>query len=98
MPVITQAIDSRDGVFIGGKHLHHTFKPMTNNELTLDQLTAISGGVQMGPDGSTCTDRRIGKILKTIVKGGSTGPFNPIDKDPGDNVGLPAENVSLYDH
>ncbi len=24
--------------------LHHTFKPMTNTALTLDQLTAISGG------------------------------------------------------
>jgi hypothetical protein len=31
-------------VFIGGKHLHNTFKPMTNNELTLDQLQTISGG------------------------------------------------------
>ena len=71
---------------------------MNNTELTLDQLTAISGGVAMGADGSTCTDRRIGKFLKTIVKGGSTGPFNPADKDSGDNVGLPAENVSLYDH
>jgi hypothetical protein len=44
IPVITHAIDSRDGVFIGGKHLHNTFKPMTNNELTLDQLQTISGG------------------------------------------------------
>ena len=44
MQGITQAIDSGDGVFIGGKHLHHTFKPMTNNELTLDQLSEISGG------------------------------------------------------
>ena len=38
---------------------------MTNNELTLDQLTAIAGGVQMGPDGSTCTDRHIRKAMKT---------------------------------
>ena len=44
MVVITSAIDSGDGVFIGGKHLHNTFKPMTNTELTLDQLTAIAGG------------------------------------------------------
>ena len=44
MPVITSAIDSGDGVFIGGKHLHHNLKPMTNTELTLDQLTAIAGG------------------------------------------------------
>ncbi len=44
MVVITSAIDSGDGVFIGGKHLHHNFKPMNNAELTLDQLSAISGG------------------------------------------------------
>ena len=44
MVVITSAIDSGDGVFIGGKHPHNTFKPMTNTELTLDQLTAIAGG------------------------------------------------------
>ena len=44
MPVITSVIDSGDGVFIGAKHLLHTYKPMTNTELTLDQLTAISGG------------------------------------------------------
>ncbi len=84
MQGITQAIDSEDGVFIGGKHLHNTFKPMTNNELTLDQLTAISGGVAMGADGSTCTDRRIGKILKTILKGGGTGPFNPAISEEDD--------------
>ena len=72
MPVITQAIDSRDGVFIGGKHLHHNFKPMTNNELTLDQLTAISGGVAMGADGSTCTDRFIWKDIKDIFGAGKS--------------------------
>ena len=44
MVVITSAVDSGDGVFIGGKHLHYNFKPMTNNELTLDQLNAIAGG------------------------------------------------------
>ena len=98
MQVITSAIDSRDGVFIGGNNSPLHLQPMTNNELTLDQLTAISGGVMEGSDGSTCTDRRIGKILKTILKGGGTGPFNPVDRNPGDNVGLPAENVSLYDH
>ena len=35
-----------------------------NNELTLDQLTAIAGGVQMAPDGSTCTDRHIMKAME----------------------------------
>jgi hypothetical protein len=76
MVVITSAIDSRDGVFIGGKHLHHNFKPMTNTELTLDQLTAIAGGVQMGPDGSTCTDRFTWKDIKDIL-GCSKGIVHP---------------------
>ena len=70
MPFTTSAIDPRDGVFIGGKHLHHNFKPMSNTELTLDQLTAISGGVTMGADGSTCTDRLIWKDIKDIFGGG----------------------------
>ena len=53
---------------------------MTNTELTLDQLTAISGGA----------DRHFTKLLKKIM-GGSTGPFNPIDRDPGDNIGGTAD-------
>ena len=40
---------------------------MTNTELTFDQLTAIAGGVQMAPDGSTCTDRRIWESLQDIL-------------------------------
>ena len=36
--------------------LHHNLKPMTNTELTLDQLTAISGGVKQREDGRGCTD------------------------------------------
>ena len=40
---------------------------MTNTELTLDQLSAIAGGVQMGPDGSICTDRYIWKSLQDIL-------------------------------
>ena len=59
-------------MFIGGKHLHNTFKPMTNNELSLDQLTAISGGVAMEPDGSTCTDRFTWKNIKDILGGGKS--------------------------
>ena len=38
---------------------------MTKNELTLDQLSAIAGGVQMASDGSTCTDRHIRKAMET---------------------------------
>ena len=37
---------------------------MMNNELTLDQLTAIAGGVQMGPDGGICTDRQLRKAME----------------------------------
>ena len=58
MPVITQAIDSRDGVFIGGKCLrykHNTLKTMTTSttsffnesidqELDLDGLSSVTGG------------------------------------------------------
>jgi hypothetical protein len=45
---------------------------MTKTELNLDQLTAIAGGVQMGPDGSTCTDRLIWKDIKDIFGGGKS--------------------------
>ena len=40
---------------------------MTNTELTIDQLTAIAGGVQMSPDGSICTDRHFWKSLQDIL-------------------------------
>ncbi|QNI59076.1 hypothetical protein SynBIOSU31_02210 [Synechococcus sp. BIOS-U3-1] len=72
MVVITQAIDSRDGVFIRGKHPHNNLKPMTNNELTLDQLTTISGGVVAGPNGEICTDRFTWKDIKDIFGGGKS--------------------------
>ena len=52
--------------------LHHNLNPMTNTELTLDQLTVISGGVMEGSDGSTCTDRFIWKDIKDIVGGGKS--------------------------
>ena len=52
-------------MFIGGKHLHHNFNPMTNTELTLDQLFAISGGKKnnlvgfiMEPDVGAGTNRK----------------------------------------
>ena len=91
MVVITSAIDSGDGVFIGGKHPHHNFQPMTNNELSLDQLTAISGGVAMGPDGSTCTDRPLTKILKKLL-----GPVGPSPNDPTPSDVDPSEVNTNY--
>ena len=45
---------------------------MTNTELTIDQLTAIAGGVQMSPDGSTCTDRHFWKSLQDILGKGKS--------------------------
>ena len=59
-------------MFIGGKHLHHTFKPKTNNELTLNQLTAISDGVVAGPNGEICTDRFTWKNINDIFGGGKS--------------------------
>ena len=61
---------------------------MTNTELTLDQLTAISGGVAMGADGSTCTDRHLTKFLKKLLGSGSPGPFDPTpsDVDPSEGT------------
>ena len=56
MVVITSAIDSRDGVFIGGKHpryTHNTLKTMTTSffsdqidqELSLDDMKSVNGGL-----------------------------------------------------
>jgi hypothetical protein len=45
---------------------------MTNTELNLDQLTAISGGVMAGPNGEICTDRFTWKNMKDILGGGKS--------------------------
>ena len=53
MPGMTLSINSGDGVFIGGKHLHHNFKSMSNSaftsenvdqELSLTDLQTANGG------------------------------------------------------
>ena len=79
MPVITQAIDSGDGVFIGRKHLHHIFKPMNNTELTLDQLQTIAGGgVFAKLDGfKTNLERKASPSMEDVVLGplGGEGVF-----------------------
>ena len=98
MPVITQAIDLRDGVFIGGKHLHHTFNPMTNNELTLDQLKEVNGGffkilkaLYDACETSTETIRRAEKgivpnrIWLTIKEANETCFYNPPGSDIADS-------------
>ena len=87
MQVITSAIDSRDGVFIGGKHLRYIHKPlktMTNNELTLIELSTVSGGKNSGlvsfisePDvgagtNKTATRKEDGK-QKSFWKGSYSG-------------------------
>ena len=60
---------------------------MTNTELTLDQLSAIAGGVQMGPDGSICTDRHIWRCFEDIFVFG---------KDKGKSVVHPDFRVGEY--
>ena len=42
--VITQSSDCGDGVYIGETPPPH-LKPMTNTELTLDQLQQVKGGL-----------------------------------------------------
>ena len=42
---------------------------MSNVELTLDELTAMAGGVVMTPDGKTCTDH-----ITTVPGRGMTMP------------------------
>ncbi|NKB73926.1 MAG: hypothetical protein GKR83_05335 [Synechococcus sp. s2_metabat2_7] len=59
---------------------------MKTIELTLNQLSTIAGGVQIGPDGSYCTDRHLASILKKLMEGGSTRPFNP-SKETGSSDG-----------
>ena len=54
---------------------------MSNNELTIDQLTEISGGVVAGPNGEGCTDRHLTKFLKKLLGPGSPGPFDPSPSD-----------------
>ena len=67
---------------------------MPNTELTLDQLTSIAGGVQMGPDGKGCTERDFspyGDIFKNIKW--------PMPQRPnGSDLSAPSEGVSMYDH
>ena len=39
-----------DDVFIGGIDLPQPFKPMTNNELTIEELKSVSGGFSHNPE------------------------------------------------
>ena len=63
-------------MFIGGKHLHNTFKPMTNNELTLDQLRSVSGG------DSNTNWKKSTYNLKELSNSGSLVPFKVVIPDP----------------
>ena len=67
---------------------------MPNTELTLDQLKAAAGGVQMGPDGKGCTERDFspyGDIFKNIKW--------PMPQRPNGSVlSAPSAGVSMNDH
>ena len=71
------SFEFRDGVLIGGNNPPPHFKLMTNTELTLVQLTAISGGVKAGPNVKSSDDRQKENFLKWLIRSGSPGPFDP---------------------
>ena len=61
---------------------------MTNTELSLDQLTAIAGGVTAWPDGGSCTDPRAfnpgsldSRVKKWIMNQREGGVYSPPDQD-----------------
>ena len=67
---------------------------MPNTELTLDQLKAAAGGVQMGPDGKGCTERDFspyGDIFKNIK-------WSMLLRSNGSGPSAPSEGISMYDH
>ena len=77
--------------------LYYLTQTMINTELTLDQLKAVAGGVQMGPDGKGCSERDFNDF----------SPFGKMFNDlkwlrpqkSNDSVlSAPSEGVSLYDH
>ena len=76
-----------DGVCIGGTTSttnSHNTQNLINNDLSLDQLTAIAGGTAWPPDDRGCIDPEIIKYLKDILskkrsKGG--GVYSPPEQD-----------------
>ena len=58
---------------IGGKHLHHTFKPMPSTELTLDQLQTVNGGAAFMKLGDIKGEYR--QIIHPQFKTGYHTPF-----------------------
>ena len=87
-----------DGRCIGGQHLHHNFKQMTDTELTLDQLQEVNGGffgilkaLYDACETSTETIRRAEKgivpnrIWLTIKEANETSVYNPPGSDIADS-------------
>ena len=75
MQGITQAIDSRDGVFIGGKHLHHNFKPMPHIT-TFDGLIAGPDKIANQLDGSQIEQA---ELMEHAPKDSEYRPDNFVD-------------------
>ena len=86
--VITWVIDSRDGVYIGGKHLRHNShnsKTMTTNtiqaqfvadnvdeELSIDQLSDVNGAAVWGILAPVAASFAAGYAVGTVL-GKATG-------------------------
>ena len=95
MQVITSAIDSGDGVFIGGKHLHNTFKPMPHFT-TFDGLIA-------GPD-KTANQLDVSQtipvdLMEHAPKDSEYRPENLIDVVTGKpDLNWVSEKAELMEH
>ncbi len=55
--IITVVADLVDDVFIRGIDLLQPFKPMTNNELAIEELKGIAGGLNPGNCTSSLTSK-----------------------------------------
>ena len=103
MPVITSAIDSRDGVFIGGKHLrytHNTLKTMNTSttsfinesidqELDLDGLSSVTGGMMGAGAAVLLTLGIAGGVAAVGIGIASVG----VDVLKGDDIGTAAGDL-----
>ena len=93
MVVITQAIDSGDGVFIGGQHLRYTHNTLTtmttsfinesiDQELSIEELGQANGG--LGPIGVILAVKLGGAAVAAVGAGIAYGVSKLVDGNDKD--------------